>query len=71
MCWRTPTSSSAEDRLALSLDEAARRVGVSRGFLELERQRGHLRTVKRGRRRFVLVEDLHVWLNRGAEGDVR
>ena len=48
-------------RLALSPDEAAAALGVSRDYLA-EHIAGELRWVRRGRRKFVAVRELERWL---------
>ena len=51
----------AVPRLALSVDEAAVSIGVSRDFLE-EHVLSELRMVRRGRRRLIPVRELERWL---------
>jgi excisionase family DNA binding protein len=48
-------------RLALSPDEAAEALGVSRDFLD-EHVGHELRWVRRGRRKFVAIAELERWL---------
>jgi hypothetical protein len=52
-------------RLALSPNEAAAALGVSRDFLD-EHVAPELRWVRRGRRKFVAVAELERWLERAA-----
>jgi len=52
-------------RLALSPDEAAAAVGVSRDFFDLH-VAPELRIVRRGRRRLVPVRELERWLEESA-----
>jgi excisionase family DNA binding protein len=52
-------------RLALSPDEAAQSLGVSRDYLD-EHVGGELRWVRRGRRKLVAVAELERWLERSA-----
>jgi len=52
-------------RLALSPDEAAASLGVSRDYLD-EHVAPELRWVRRGRRKFVSVRELEAWLEREA-----
>lgn len=52
-------------RLALSLDEAAEALSVSRDFFD-EHVRDELRVIRRGRRRLVPVRELERWLERNA-----
>lgn len=52
-------------RLALSPDEAAAALGVSRDYLD-EHIAPELRWVRRGRRKFVAVRELERWLEREA-----
>jgi excisionase family DNA binding protein len=52
-------------RLALSPDEVAASLGVSRDYLE-EHIAHELRWVRRGRRKFVAVAELERWLDREA-----
>jgi excisionase family DNA binding protein len=54
------------DRLALSPDEAAATLGVSRDYLD-EHIARELRWVRRGRRKFVAVKELEQWLDAAAE----
>ena len=61
----TPGASdrSPVPRLALSPDEAAHALGVSRDFFD-EHIKCELRIVRRGRRRLIPVEELRRWLAR-------
>lgn len=52
-------------RLALSPDEAAAALGVSRDYLD-EHVAHELRWVRRGRRKFVAVRELEQWLDRSS-----
>lgn len=52
-------------RLALSSDEAAAALGVSRDYLD-EHIAPELRWVRRGRRKFVAIRELERWLDREA-----
>ena len=52
-------------RLALSPNEAAAALGVSRDYLD-EHVAGELRWVRRGRRKFVAVRELERWLEQAA-----
>lgn len=52
-------------RLALSPDEAATAIGVSRDFLD-EHVMPELRVVRRGRRRLIPVRELDRWLDESA-----
>jgi hypothetical protein len=52
-------------RLALSPDDAAASLGVSRDFLDAHIAH-ELRWVRRGRRKFVPVRELERWLEREA-----
>jgi hypothetical protein len=52
-------------RLALSPDEVAAALGVSRDYLD-EHVADELRWVRRGRRKFVSVKELEGWLDRSA-----
>lgn len=52
-------------RLALSPDEAAATLGVSRDYFD-EHVAHELRIVRRGRRRLVPVRELEQWLDREA-----
>jgi hypothetical protein len=51
--------------LALSPDDAAAALGVSRDFLD-EHVAPELRWVRRGRRKFVAIRELERWLERSA-----
>ena len=52
-------------RLALTPDEAAASLGVSRDFLD-QHVMPELRIVRRGRRRLVPIRELERWLDREA-----
>ncbi len=52
-------------RLALSPDEAAASLGVSRDYFD-EHVRPELRVVRRGRRVLVSINELERWLGRTA-----
>lgn len=53
-------------RIALTLDEAAAAIGVSRDFLD-EHVVGELRVVRRGRKRLVPVSELERWARESAQ----
>ena len=55
-----PNPSAAPE--AVSVDEAARRAGVSRAFLYERLAAGELPSIKLGKRRLVRVEALRAWL---------
>lgn len=59
------TAGAAPVRLALSPDEAAAALGVSRDYLH-EHIAGELRWVRRGRRKFVAIRELERWLEAAA-----
>lgn len=52
----------AETPLAVSIEEAARRAGVGRGYLYQQITQGRLRARKAGRRTLVTLADLAAWL---------
>jgi excisionase family DNA binding protein len=56
---------TARGRLALSPNEAAHALGVSRDFLD-EHILPELRIVRRGRRRLIALRELERWLNESA-----
>lgn len=60
-----PTADPRPSRLALSPDEAAASLGVSRDYFD-EHVAHELRIVRRGRRRLVPVRELEQWLDREA-----
>jgi excisionase family DNA binding protein len=55
-----------QSRLALSPNEAAAALGVSRDFLD-EHVMPELRVVRRGRRRLIPIVELERWLAESAE----
>jgi hypothetical protein len=57
------TTRTGVPRLALSLDEAAASLGVSRDFFD-GHVRPELRIIQRGRRPLVAVRELQRWLDR-------
>jgi excisionase family DNA binding protein len=48
--------------LAVSIEEAARRAGVGRGYLYQQIAKGDLRARKAGRRTIIALSDLAAWL---------
>ena len=46
----------------MSVDEAAQRAGVGRGYLYEQISKGQLRARKAGRRTLIALADLAVWL---------
>lgn len=56
---------SPPPRLALSPDEAAATLGVSRDYFD-EHVAGELRIVRRGRRKLIPVRELERWLEAAA-----
>jgi hypothetical protein len=54
------------ERLALSPDEAAAALGVSRDYLD-EHIAREVRWIRRGRRKFVAVKELERWLGEAGE----
>ncbi len=61
----TATPAQLGPRLALSPDEAAGVLGVSRDYLD-EHVIGELRVVRRGRRILIALAELERWLDRAA-----
>ena len=61
----SPTPATLGPRLALSPDEAATVLGVSRDYFD-EHVIGELRVVRRGRRILVALAELERWLDRSA-----
>lgn len=61
----TRTRDGALPRLALSPDEAAAALGVSRDYFD-EHVKPELRLVRRGRRVLVSVRELERWLDKSA-----
>jgi len=59
------TRNTALPRLAVSPDEAAEMLGISRDYFD-EHVIGELRIVRRGRRILVAVDELDRWLTRSA-----
>ena len=64
---RTATSTP---RLALTPDEAAKAIGVSRDFFDAHIA-PELRIVRRGRRCIIAVAEVEAWLNRAGERTLR
>ena len=60
-----PTPASTGPRLALSPDEAARILGVSRDYFD-EHILPELRIIRRGRRILIPLRELDRWLDRAA-----
>ena len=61
----TAASTKLGPRLALSPDEAASVLGVSRDYLD-EHVMGELRIVRRGRRILIALAELERWLDQSA-----
>ena len=59
------SSAEVNPRLALSPDEAAASIGVSRDFFDAHIAH-ELRVVRRGRRKLIPVRELEKWLDRAA-----
>lgn len=58
----SPETSTAAERLAYSVDEAAALTGLSRDLLYDEMRRGHLGYLKVGRRRLITRQHLEEFL---------
>jgi excisionase family DNA binding protein len=58
-----PEAGPAEDRLAYSVDEAARLTGLSRDLLYDQMRRGKLLYIKVGRRRVITRQHLEQFLD--------
>ena len=59
------------NELAISVEEAARRLGLSRNLAYAMAQRGELPTVRAGRRRIVPLQALEAWLaERAADREI-
>ena len=61
------TNRNESPRLAFSINEVARQLGVSAGLLRLESQRGRLKVSRIGRRIVVRADELARYLNVAAE----
>ena len=61
-----PTSDRLTDRLAYSIEEAARVTGLSRNLLYDEMRAGRLAYLKVGRRRIITRQHLEAFLTRRA-----
>lgn len=61
----TARAPSPMPRLALSPDEAAAALGVSRGYFD-EHVAAELRIVRRSRRKLVAVSEIQRWLDHSA-----
>jgi Helix-turn-helix domain len=57
---------SSDDRLGYGVLDLAQRFGFSPGFVRAERDRGHLKGIKLGRRLIFTKEAVMDWLNRAA-----
>jgi excisionase family DNA binding protein len=57
---------SSEKKIAYSIKEVAQLIGVSKGHLRNENQRGKLRFIKSGKRILITGEDLHTYLQGGS-----
>jgi excisionase family DNA binding protein len=62
---RSPRGNALGPRLALSPDEAAALLGVSRDYLD-EHVLRELRSVRRGRRVLIALSELERWLEQSA-----
>jgi excisionase family DNA binding protein len=51
------------EKLAVSVEEAARRAGLGRSFLWKAVQSGELVSCRLGRRRLIRVADLNAWIH--------
>jgi len=60
------TKDPPPDRLAYSVDEAARATGLSRDLLYDQMRAGRLSYLKVGRRRIITRQQLEAFLSRGA-----
>jgi excisionase family DNA binding protein len=60
-----PKRQPQTNRLALTPDEAAAALGVSRDFLD-QHILPELRTIRRGRRRLIPIRELERWLDQEA-----
>lgn len=56
--------------IAVGPEEAARASGTTRSAIYEAIARGDLESFKAGKRRLILVTQLHAWLNRMAKGGV-
>jgi hypothetical protein len=61
------TNRNDSPRLAFSINEVARKLGVSPGLLRLESQRGRLKVSRIGRRVVVRTDELARYLNVAAQ----
>lgn len=57
-----------EERWALSIDEAAKRLGIGRTLMHEAARRGEFPTIRIGRRRVIPVKALNDWLENGFDG---
>lgn len=58
----------AEERWAVSLDEAAERLGVGRTLMHAAARRGDFPTIRIGSRRVISVKLVNDWLVNGFDG---
>jgi excisionase family DNA binding protein len=61
---KNPTPPPADGRAVFSVQEVARRFGVSEGLVRLEIVRGRLKCRRIGRRVILLENDLQEWIRR-------
>jgi excisionase family DNA binding protein len=57
-----PSPNEGVERLAYSMEDAAKAAGVSRSFIYTEAAAGRLVTRKLGKRRLVHIDDLNAWI---------
>lgn len=57
--------------LSVSIDDAARMLGVARSTLYEQIAKGNIHSFKVGRRRLIRVRDLETFINYYSEGKIR
>lgn len=65
------TNAAQTSPLAVGPDEAGRMTGHTRSAIYVAIAKGDLESFKSGKRRLILITQLHTWLNRLAKENAR